>query len=197
MVKTLIGLIGILLFITSLLIGNNLKKNEKLASTLDDEKHAYGMIGDGPLPCTWDVKSPERVMSENKSQAIVVDVSNTTDEKCESTLTLRAPGFDMSPAEDNQTISLEKTGKGSLSWILIPRKTGSFELAVSDILNTKIFGITVTNIFGLSAPQAKIFSIAGGLFGPMFTIPWWMEKLWNRRKQKQEVRKDREEIKDV
>ncbi|MBI4067622.1 hypothetical protein HY407_04515 [Candidatus Gottesmanbacteria bacterium] len=162
-----------------------LNSDEKQAFSLDNEKISYGSVGEGPLPCAWEVKDPERVMSEEKSQALVVKVSNKYDEDCQSILTLSAPGFDLSPNKDEQTIALRKKGKGSLSWIITPRKSGTFEIAISDILNTKIFGITVTNVFGLNAMQAKIASIFGGLFGPMLTVPWWWDRL--RRKQKQEV----------
>lgn len=195
MVKKFIAFAGILLFLSALVMGNALRKGEKLASALDDEKKVFAIM-EGPPPCTWEAKVPERVMAENKSQAIVVEVTNSADVDCESTLSLRAPGFDMSPPKEEQKITLKSASKGSLSWILTPRKTGTFELAVSDIINTQIFGITVNNVFGLSTSQAKLFSIVGSLFGPMFTVPWWWDKL-RGRKQKQEIRKDVNETKDT
>jgi len=195
MAKKFIAIAGILLFLSALLLGNSLRKGENLASALDDEKNVFAIM-EGPPPCTWEVNVPERVIAENKSQAIVVEVSNSADVDCESTLSLRAPGFDMSPPKEEQKIILKSAGKGSLSWILTPRKTGVFEIAVSDIINTRIFGITVKNVFGLTASQAKLFSIVGSLFGPMFTVPWWWDK-FRGRKQKQEIRKDGNEIKET
>ena len=119
----------------------------------------------------------------------MVMLTKNLDENCRSLISLRSPGFDISPAKDEQTISLNKGGKGSLSWIITPRKSGTFDIALSDSTNTKIYGISVTNILGLSAFQAKIASIFGGLFGPMFTIPWWWDKLRGRSKPKPEVQK--------
>lgn len=190
MVKVIIGLVGIFLFLSSFILGNSLRKGEKLATSKDREETSFGVVGDGPPPCSWNIDPPERVIAENKSQAVVVEVSNSIDVDCESIVSLRAPGFDTSPAKDEQQISLESGSKGSLSWILTPRKTGTFEIAVSDIVNTRIYGITVKNVFGLTTTQAKSFSIVGSLFGPMFTVPWWVEKWWHRRKRKQEQQKD-------
>jgi len=166
MFKKLIALAGILLIAASLYILFRLNQGEKLAASRDSKKQSYGFV-EGPLPCNWEVKNPEKVMSESKSQAIVINVSNPTGETCQSVISVRSPGFDTSPSKDEQTISLKKDGKGS----------------------TKIFGITVTNIFGLNALQAKIASVLGGLFGPMFTIPWWWDKLRGRGKPKPEVQK--------
>ncbi|KKS46686.1 hypothetical protein A3J20_02750 [Candidatus Gottesmanbacteria bacterium RIFCSPLOWO2_02_FULL_42_29] len=188
MFKKLIALAGILLIAASLYILFRLNQGEKLAASRDSKKQSYGFV-EGPLPCNWEVKNPEKVMSESKSQAIVINVSNPTGETCQSVISVRSPGFDTSPSKDEQTISLKKDGKGSISWIITPRKSGSFDIALSDTLNTKIFGITVTNIFGLNALQAKIASVLGGLFGPMFTIPWWWDKLRGRGKPKPEVQK--------
>ncbi|MBI4226448.1 hypothetical protein HY612_05040 [Candidatus Roizmanbacteria bacterium] len=187
MFRTFIFIFGLAIFFSGIFLGNNLKKDEKQALALDDKKTIFGFVDENvPPPCSWEVKSPERVMSENKSQAIIVQLKNTADKECESTLSLRAPGFDLSPGKEDQSINLMVSNKGSLSWIMTPRKTGTFEIAVSDILNTKIFGITVNNMFGFSAGQAKIFSFIGSLFGPMFTIPWWLDK-WHRRKYRQET----------
>lgn len=182
MVKTLLALIGALLFIASITLGLNLRQGNQQALAMDDEKQVFGMISDeGPPPCTWAVTEPERVMSENKSQAVVVEAINNFDKDCESILALRAPGFDISPSREEQKISVPASNKGSLSWILTPRKTGTFEVSVSDILNTKILGITVTNVFGLSTTSAKIFSLIGTLLGPMITVPWWWDRWFQRR----------------
>ena len=182
--KTLvIGIVGILLFIFS--VGSYLivQLAENRAQALDDENKSYGMISGEFLPCSWEVKAPERVMTESKSQAILVDFSNPTDATCASTLALQAPGFDISPMKEEQEIVLQPHKNGSLSWILSPRKVGTYDIAVSDTLDTHVFGISVTNVFGLSAPIIKSGSILGSLFGPMFTVPWWWDRM-RKRKEK-------------
>lgn len=185
MIQKFLGVFGLILLLISVAFGLTVIRGENLASTLDDQKKSYGVV-EGPPPCTWEVKTPERVISENTSQSIVISVNNSADTECQSALSLRAPGFDIAPTKEEQNISLVASKSGSLSWILAPRKTGTFEIAVSDMLDTKIFGITVTNTYGLTAAQAKIFSVVGSLFGPMFTIPWWWEKLRLRKQNQQE-----------
>ena len=185
MKKLLFAVIGIFLFLFAFVFRNSLVKNEKEAILKDKEETSYGMV-EGPLPCSWDTETPDRVLSENKSQAILVKAKNESDEDCQSAISLRSPGFDISPAKEEQSITLKSKQEGSVSWIISPRKTGSYEIAVSDSLNTKIFGVNVTNMFGLSAVQAKTASFLGTLFGPMLTIPWWWEK-WFQKRKKQEV----------
>lgn len=184
--KKIIAILGILLLLLSVTLGQRVFNGEKNASSKDDTQKKYGMIADDGSPmCNWDASLSEKVISENKSQAILINVKNPNKKTCESTVSLRAPGFDLSPNKEEQKITVESSSSGSLSWILSPRKSGTFEISVSDPLNTKIFGITVTNTFGLTASQAKLFSIIGSIFGPMFTLPWWAEKFWSRRKQNQ------------
>jgi hypothetical protein len=192
MTKLIIGFIGVLVFVSSVYLYTNVQNGEKLASTLDNEETSYGVIDGELLPCAWDVHEPSRVMSENTSQTIIVNINDQTTEGCQAVLSLRAPSFDMSPMKEEQKITLPKNGNGSMSWIISPRKVGTFEITVSDSLNTKVYGVNVTNMFGLSAVQAQVASVAGTLFGPMLTVPWWWERL-RQRKQKQSTQKEGQE----
>ena len=74
-----------------------------------------------------------------------------------------APGFEISPAREEQKIALKAGGAGSLSWIVSPHRTGTFQIAVSDILNTQILGVTVKDENGLTATQAKLLALVGSL----------------------------------
>jgi hypothetical protein len=187
MFRILIGLLGLLIFLSGLVLGLALLTGRFQALALDAEETIYASIDpDAPLPCFWEVEPPERVMAEDKSQAVLVRTSNLGDKECASLLSLRAPGFDLSPLKEEQEATLPAQAKGSLSWILTPRKTGTYTIAVSDLLNTKIFGITVTNVFGLSTNQAQVLSVFGSLFGPMLTLPWWLDK-FRQRKAKPQV----------
>lgn len=188
--KTLVAAIGILVLASALFLNSTVQNGEKKAAALNNTKKVFGMISDdAPPPCVWDVQPPEKVMSEDKTQSVVVRFKNPEKKPCETYLSLRAPNFDTTPSKEELKISVPPGKTGSVSWILIPRKTGTYELAISDILNTSIYGITVTNIFGLNASQAKILSMLGSLFGPMLTIPWWVDK-WFQRKKKQEPKKE-------
>ncbi|GEM_PF-2357168 len=177
-----IALIGVLLFVASLFIKTNISQGESKALALDEKKTAFAEVGGDVLPpCSWSAQSPDRVMAENKSQAVVIQVKNPQKEKCESAVSLRAPEFDMSPVKEEQKINLSGNSKGALSWIITPHNTGTYKISLSDVTDTRIFGITVTNVFGFSAIQAKIASIFGTIFGPMLTLPWWWDRLRNRK----------------
>lgn len=179
-------LIGILLFLLGIYFRYDIKNRESVATRLDKSDTKHGIV-DGPPLCSWEATLPERVMAENKTQAVTINTKNETDTTCETSLFLRAPGFDISPAKDEQNISLETGKSGSISWIITPRKVGSYEIALTDNLNTKVFGVSVNNMFGFTAVQAKILSSLGTLFGPMLTIPWWWERL-RRRKPEESTR---------
>ena len=183
MAKLLFALIGVLLLIICLSLYTHVTNAEKIAAAKDTTKTSHGDVM-GPPMCSWKVETPERVISENKTLAILIKVSNPEKQACETQLSLRAPGFDYSPVRDEQQIKLAPNKHGAISWILTPRKPGTFDLAVSDIINTQIFGVNVTNIFGLSSGQAKLFSVVGSIFGPMLTVPWWFE-IWRQKRKSQ------------
>lgn len=180
MKNALVGIGGVLVLLLSLLTFRDIQDNKKKALALDNKDEVFGSV-DGPLPCKWEAELAERVLAENRTQALIINVTNPFDEVCTSTISLRAPGFDISPTKEDQQISLEKGTEGSLSWIISPRKTGTFDIAVSDQLNTQTFGVTVKNMLGLTAPQAKVASGFGTIFGPMLTVPWWWDRLKSRK----------------
>lgn len=183
MKKVIIGLFGVGLLLFSLLLMRELQKGSQLARRIDNEKTVNGVV-DGPASCEWDLDGLERIMSENASQVILIDVSNPLDEPCEVALLFRAPGFDVSPNKEEQKISLRQGEDGSLSWIISPRKTGTFEVTLTDMIRTRVLGISVTNVLGLSAVQAKFISVIGSVCGPMFTIPWWWDRMRQRKEKK-------------
>ena len=177
MLKTVIAVAGVLLFLVGLVLGISLILDALRAASLDETETIYAAIGfDGPPFCAWDASLSERVMTQNTSQAVLVKLNNPADLACESTVALRAPGFDVSPMREEQKMVLAVGAAGSLSWIVSPRRTGTFQIAVSDILNTKILGVTVKDEYGLTATQAKLLALVGSLFGPMLTLPWWVDK---------------------
>ncbi len=190
MSKKLLSIVGVLLLLFSIFLGSKILQAEQQAAKLNDTEKSYGMIDDTIPMCNWEAQPPEKVMNEDKSQAILINTSNPTDKTCETYLSLRAPGFDISPSKEEQKITVPAQGKGSVSWVITPDKTGTFVVTISDTLNTKIFGITVTNIFGLNAFYAKILSALGGLFGPMLTVPWWWDRIKGRKQKKEQSKED-------
>ena len=178
MMRTILAVAGVLLFLLGLVLAFSLIVGALRAASLDDSKTIYAAISeDAPPFCTWEASISARVMTQNTSQAVLLKVSNPADRDCQSTISLRAPGFEISPAREEQKIALPAGGAGSLSWIVTPHRTGTFQIAVSDILNTQILGVTVKDEYGLTATQAKLLALVGSFFGPMLTVPWWVDKL--------------------
>ncbi|MCU0500308.1 MAG: hypothetical protein MUC51_00830, partial [Anaerolineae bacterium] len=174
MLKTIIAIAGVLLFVVGLVLAIGLLAGALRAASLDDTKTIHAMIGDDVPPfCTWEASLSERVMTQNTSQAVLVKLNNPADRECQSTIALRAPGFEISPMREEQKIALAAGATGSLSWIVSPRRTGTYQIAVSDILNTQILGVTVKDEYGLTATQAKLLALVGSVLGPMLTVPWW------------------------
>lgn len=187
MQRLVIALFGMFLFVSGIFLGFGILQSRQQAVALDKEDRRYGAIIGDVMPCSWQAIPPERVFTENETQAVVVQATNPLeDQECRSAISLRAPGFDISPLKEEQQITVPAQSKGSLAWVLAPHKTGTYQITVSDVLDTKVFGVTVTNVFGLSAAQAQLFSLLGTLFGPIFTVPWWLDK-WRERKEKQKA----------
>lgn len=185
--RKIVCISGIVVFILSLGLGSYLNGVRNQAMARDEEETVFAAIGvDGPPFCVWQVSPPSRVMTEEESQVIEIQTSNPEDKECVTFLTVQAPGFDLSPHEEERKIVLLPKGNGSIAWVIVPHKSGDYQVIVSDILNTKIFGITVTNVLGLSAFWAKFLTAVGGVFGPMLTVPWWWSELSKRRKSKEE-----------
>ncbi len=183
MIRSAAGLIGLALFLLALGAGISILGISQSAQSRDQFDKGYGSVaGDTPL-CLWEINSTQRVLSENASHSITINATNAYDVDCESVLTFLAPGFDISPRKEDLIVTAKPKCQGSIAWVVTPQKSGSFEIVVTDGIDTRIIGITVTNILGLTAAQAQIFSVLGTLFGPMFTIPWWIDRVQQRKRQ--------------
>jgi hypothetical protein len=184
MVRSVAGVVGLAIFVLAIGAGITLFSISQNAQLRDQFKQGNGVVsGETPL-CAWDIDATQRVLSENSSHTVTINATNANEVDCESVLRFLAPGFDVRPREEEQLVTAKPNGRGSIAWIVTPLKSGSFEIVVSDGIDTRVIGVTVTNILGLTAAQAQILSVLGTLFGPMFTIPWWVER-WQQRKRQQ------------
>jgi hypothetical protein len=73
-----------------------------------------------------EVHISRRIMPENESQALTVDLANDSDEDCTADLVLLAPNFDISPNEDSREITLPAHGKAQVVLIFCTRKARAF-----------------------------------------------------------------------
>lgn len=180
--KRIAGIVGSILFVVGVIAGVVLLSSQQRAKSLDRTETGFGVVSGDVPPCAWDVSVQNRVMTENHSQAIVVNATNAMDVDCQSTVSLLAPGFNVTPHKDEQVIKAQANGKGSVAWIATANDPGDYEMVVTDGIDTRVVGITVTNLLGLTALQAQILAMAGSIFGPMLSIPWWYERFQQRKK---------------
>jgi hypothetical protein len=154
--------------------------------------------GEGSLPpCAWAITDatvgevPEKlpgadtnniVMSENEDLALyVVAAPFEGDEECEGNLTAHGPNFRISPEDISSFASSQEPAPYVI--ILAPQKPGKHMFSLSSDVPGffQARHVEVRNWMGLSPFWAQTLTAAGGVFGPMLTIPWWLE----RRKERE------------
>lgn len=182
MVKRGASLVGLTIFLIAVAAGALLLITQQQAQLRDRADEGFGIAMGDVLPCAWEVDLSQRVLSENKSHSIIVNTANAMDADCQSALTLLAPGFDISPRKEEQTIVAKANSRGSIVWIVTPDEAGEYEIAVTDGIDTRVMGVTVTNLFGLTAVQIQMLAVVGSILGPMLSIPWWLDRMQQRKK---------------
>jgi hypothetical protein len=131
-----------------------------------------------------EVNIARRVISESDSESLSVVLGNDTPEESEIYVHLSAPNFDISPTDDSRTVDVPPAQSVTIVWILSPRKSGSFQVAVTAGLDSAVVGLTVTDVLGLTPQQAKILSLVATFLGPMLTAPWWYDRIKESRAKK-------------
>jgi hypothetical protein len=167
------------------------------ARALDNVFGSGGSSGGGvkPDPCrsvlSVEVVPAQRVMSDSDTQVLTVTLINHDKTLiCDEDVGFYAPEFDFTPASPlERHLTIPPGEKRSLSWIIEPRRQGTFEIGVSlDPLGIEpIVGITVTNVFGLTIWQAQLLSylssFLGAFFGPVLSFTWWY-RIWKKHRRK-------------
>ena len=184
MVKRGASLVGLTIFLVAVTAGALLLIMQQQAQFRDHVDDGFGIVMGDALPCAWEVDLSQRVLSENKTYSIIVNTKNPMDADCQSEVTLLAPGFDISPRKEEQIITAKANSRGSIVWIVTPDEAGEYEIAVTDGVDTVVTGVTVTNLFGLTAVQIQMLAVVGSILGPMLSIPWWLDRLQQRKKAK-------------
>jgi hypothetical protein len=188
MLRRNLAIVGLLLLTGSIMIAYKLSDGIWAAARDRGDSFLAGGPCRHPLS---DVHMARRTISIRESQALTVILSNDSQETCEVTIELSAPNFVVSPAEPRRTLNLPATERAIKAvWVIAPKESGVFELAISAGLDSRIIGIAVTDVFGLSARQAQLLMYLGGLLGPMFTFPWWYEK-WQEKRGRVTTRKSK------
>jgi hypothetical protein len=187
--------LGLLLFLLGLVLLWLLARADAGALAQDRQVLSSGIID---LNCSRVIRSvtiPSRTMSEGDSQTLRVVLANDAgQDTCKTTVLLLAPDFYPTPPLTARPVVLAPGGEiVILAWVLSPRDTGSFAVAVSAGNQTVTTGITVTNVLGLTAGQARTLSYLSTILGPMLTAPWWYEQ-WQKRRKKRRESEAQEEL---
>lgn len=184
-ITAVIGVLLLLLGVSSLLL---LWQDQRAAENVDQTFTQGGISEEesGCLNVIQEVTLTKRVMTEKESQTLRVVLSNPNGGGvCNTAVRLAALDFELAPPATERVVTLEPGGNPvTLLWVLKPKETGSFEIAVSAGNMVEVLGIVVTNVLGLTAVQVQILSYISSFLGPMLTAPWWIEQ-WEKRKKTQ------------
>lgn len=193
---TIIAIVGVVLFVIGLLGWLAFRQARAMALSVDSGNLLQPPIeGPGCPELTAVVNLERRVMTENESQALVVNLSLPEGINCAVTVSLLAPNFLISPPETSRVATVPAGSDIDVAWVISPQDVGTYEVVIVVDERSETRGITVTNTLGLTATQAQILSIIASFLGPMLTAPWWYERWRERKKEKEEAarRKAKEE----
>jgi hypothetical protein len=145
-------------------------------------------------------------MTDQESKILTVSFYGEN-EDCTTHVQLDITNFDISPSENVQDVSILVHQKTQIKWVLYPKSQGKFSYVVSfpdpdsQALSTDESTVTVTNAVGLPAWVTSNFGpLALLVFGPMLTVPYWIDKCstWIKKrkgKQKSQAGKTRRRTK--
>jgi hypothetical protein len=181
MLRKRVAIAGITLFLLGIGLALWLWRGRVRANELDQGQGRV-VVTDCQIAST--ITLPRRVMTENESQMLTVTLVNESVVACEVPVLLNAPNFDVAGELASRSVNVEPQSETAVVWILSPEKAGTFQIAVNVAGELAILGITVTDVLGLTALQARLLSIIGSVLGPILTVPWWIER-WQERQGKE------------
>ncbi len=175
--------LGIIILAASLAFFAVFRQDINQARNLDEVLENPN-LPERPGPCLQllaDVAIERRVMTDRESQALTIDLHNENNIDCTTDVAVHAPDFRTSPLENTLTVEVPAGSRTQLVWILSPRRSGTYQVAVAVGGEAELIGLSVTNVLGLTVAQAQIVSLFGTILGPMLTLPWWIG-WWRRRR---------------
>ena len=208
--KGLVALFGLVMFMGALA----LLVSSGISFPFPGESSAAGGGGDGELPpCLWEVSGavvgevPEQgidadpvdldniVMKQSDNLALIVKATPFEgDEECSGTLSADAPSFNISPSEAF-TASATSQRPAIAALIFAPNTTGRLMFSVSSFGTTffELYDVSVTNSMGIGPGLSQTFTLLGTVFGPILTLPWWLDWIRERRKERTTAETEQEE----
>jgi hypothetical protein len=132
------------------------------------------------------------VISEKESATLRIVLQNGGSKECEVKVSVRAPNFELYPAETTKKMTIPpEEQNATISWTIKPKERGQQSVSVSAGFDSAEVDIAVTTVLGLSAAQAQIFGYIGSFLGPALTFPWLYDKWKGRSKGKKPKKKGR------
>lgn len=199
--KGLLALIGTVLFLGSVAL---LVLSVSPTTLFPAESAAAGGGAEDLPSCRWTVDGAVKgeipadrefnverldhiVMSESQNLALYVSATPFEgDEECDSFINVNAPNFTSAPTGHY----VYATGDSQAShyvFILSPQKAGSLMFLLTSDQSSYHGDVTVTNWMGLNPFWSQMLVGLGTVFGPMLTVPWWLD----RRRESKEIKEQR------
>jgi len=136
----------------------------------------------------YDIKPGNLVMTQNENMVLdVVAKPSEGDARCYSWVTVSGPDFSISP-QGGWPMQATNTTPNIQSFILSPTRTGEYTISVlqqgDSSYNTTLYDVSVGNWMGLSPFWSQMLVGIGTVFGPILTVPWWLDR---RRESKEKL----------
>lgn len=127
------------------------------------------------------------VLTEGESSTLTLHLrqGRISKSQCVVKVALFAPNFDYEPKVETREVTVPGSGKPvSIVWVLAPKKLGEQAVVITSGSDTAVIKANVVTSFGLTMKQTTILSYVAAFLGPVFTLPWWIERISRRRQSK-------------
>ena len=142
--------------------------------------------GDSCASALKGVRVSPNIMSKNDSRALTAFLYNSDrNQECKVVVRLDAPDFQVIGSEPDLIQILPPDQNKTISWILSPKKSGTFQVTVNTPFVSRMVGVEVTNDEIISPLAQWWVSVLVYFLGSTLQLPWWLER-WEKRKQQKQ-----------
>ena len=148
----------------------------------------------GPPVCFILLEKGERNVTVNTSFPLTITIKPGISLPCQADVFISAPTFDVKPESQAFVLPDEQGHQWkSYTFLLVPKQTGNQLVMVSSKYGQDMLYYTVKSSEFLPAWMTPFSGPLLSLFGPILTIPWWIDRL---EKKRQETTKGRKNVAD-
>lgn len=200
MLRKLLALAGVTLFTLSIVIALLSETSTNKASPPDKAAPPASQRSRDTKPqkktSACDLKGVEaqpKTVSEKEGLVLVITLSSGSSTNCQDTLSLDAPNFSVTSPTKAVSIPPDREGKSNtikqpsnkteqpevISWRLAAKEAGKHQVVVETSTDSELVDVVVKGKINWS----QWLSSMGTIFGPMLTIPYWLDR-WRERKSR-------------